>query len=243
MDAIAAVVFDIGGVVQDSPLHAIARYEHERGIEANAINRVVVAPRGEQGAWARLERGELTVQTFIAPFEADCRAQGIAIDGRYLMARIAEASVAAPAHARGHPRESGRPVSASPPSPTTGSRPTRRARASMRTSTSSSSPRSSACASPIRGSMRWSASGSACRRRAWSFLDDIGRQPQAGARARNGDDQGRRSGSGVARARGAARARPRRLTAGRGQKRRRTPPRTVNGSPIEMTPSVVRPVE
>ena len=95
MSAIAAVVFDIGGVVQDSPLHAIARYERERGLPANAINRVVVAA-GEEGAWARLERGELTVQTFCGPFEADCRARGIAIDGRLLMARIAEASVPRP---------------------------------------------------------------------------------------------------------------------------------------------------
>ena len=95
MSAIAAVVFDIGGVVQESPLHAIARYEQEHGIEPNAINRVVVAA-GEQGAWARLERGELTVETFHAPFEADCRAQGITVDGRRLMARIAEASVARP---------------------------------------------------------------------------------------------------------------------------------------------------
>ena len=95
MSAIAAVVFDIGGVVQDSPLHAIARYERERGLPPNAINRVVVAA-GEEGAWARLERGELTVQTFCAPFEADCRAHGIAIDGRVLMERIAEASVPRP---------------------------------------------------------------------------------------------------------------------------------------------------
>jgi putative hydrolase of the HAD superfamily len=95
MSAIAAVVFDIGGVVQDSPLHAIARYERERGLPQNAINRVVVAA-GEAGAWARLERGELTVQTFCAPFEADCRAHGIAIDGRVLMARVAEASVLRP---------------------------------------------------------------------------------------------------------------------------------------------------
>ena len=95
MSAIAAVVFDIGGVVQDSPLHAIARYERERGLEANAINRVVVAA-GEQGAWARLERGELTVQTFYAPFEDDCRARGITVDGRHLMAKIAEASAPRP---------------------------------------------------------------------------------------------------------------------------------------------------
>ena len=95
MSALGAVVFDIGGVVQESPLHAIARYEQEHGIEPNAINRVVVAA-GEQGAWARLERGELTVETFHAPFEADCRAQGITVDGRRLMARIAEAGVARP---------------------------------------------------------------------------------------------------------------------------------------------------
>ncbi|PYN88491.1 MAG: hypothetical protein DMD87_09635 [Candidatus Rokuibacteriota bacterium] len=95
MNAIAAVVFDIGGVVQDSPLHVIARYERERGLEANAINRAVVAA-GERGAWARLERGELTIQTFYALFEADCSAQGIAIDARRLMTRIAEASVPRP---------------------------------------------------------------------------------------------------------------------------------------------------
>src|SRR5262249_6050196 len=95
MSAIAAVVFDIGGVVQDSPPHVIARYEQELGLAANAINRVVVGA-GERGAWARPERGELTIQTFCAPFEADCRAQGLAVDARHLMARIAEASVPRP---------------------------------------------------------------------------------------------------------------------------------------------------
>jgi len=95
MSAIAAVVFDIGGVVQDSPLHAIARYERDRGIAPNAINRAVVAA-GEGGAWARLERGELTVGAFCAPFEADCRALGVTVDGAALIARIAEASVARP---------------------------------------------------------------------------------------------------------------------------------------------------
>jgi len=50
--SIAGVVFDIGGVVQDSPLHAIARYEREHGIEPGAINRAVVeaGERGERGS-------------------------------------------------------------------------------------------------------------------------------------------------------------------------------------------------
>lgn len=90
MARIAGVLFDIGGVVQDSPLHAIARYERDHGLPPDDINRAVVAS-GEAGAWSRLERGELTVEAWCAPFEADCRVQGVAVDGRRLMRYIAEA--------------------------------------------------------------------------------------------------------------------------------------------------------
>jgi putative hydrolase of the HAD superfamily len=87
---IAGVLFDIGGVIQDSPLHAIARYERDHGLPADAINRAVVAS-GERGAWSRLERGELTLDAWCSPFEADCRAHGVVVDGRRLMQYIAEA--------------------------------------------------------------------------------------------------------------------------------------------------------
>ena len=50
---IDAVIFDLGGVVMDSPLHAIARYERDHGLPAGAVNRVVVES-GETGAWSRL---------------------------------------------------------------------------------------------------------------------------------------------------------------------------------------------
>ena len=99
MSRLAAVVFDIGGVVQDSPLHAIARYERDHGLPANAINRAVVAS-GDTGAWSRLERGELTVEAWCAPFESDCRAHGVVIDSRRLMTYIAEAGRARPAMLR-----------------------------------------------------------------------------------------------------------------------------------------------
>ena len=77
---VEAVIFDVGGVVIESPLQAIARYERDHGIAPNAINRAV-AGGGEAGAWARLERGELTLQTFYAPFETECRACGIEVSG------------------------------------------------------------------------------------------------------------------------------------------------------------------
>jgi len=93
---IRGVLFDMGGVVMDSPLHAIARYERTHGLPANAINRALAAA-GEAGGWARLERGELTARAFCAPFEADCRAHGLTVDGAGLMAAIAEAGVERPA--------------------------------------------------------------------------------------------------------------------------------------------------
>ena len=92
---IEAVVFDLGGVVMESPLHSIAGYEQDHDLPAGTINQVVVES-GEQGAWARLERGELTVEAFLGPFEEECRAQGVELDGARLMAYIAQAGVPRP---------------------------------------------------------------------------------------------------------------------------------------------------
>jgi epoxide hydrolase-like predicted phosphatase len=86
-----AVIFDLGGVVLGSPLHAIAHYEREHGIPTGFINRVVVES-GSGGAWSRLERGELELDAFYIAFEGNCRAAGETISARVLMERIAEIS-------------------------------------------------------------------------------------------------------------------------------------------------------
>jgi putative hydrolase of the HAD superfamily len=91
-----AVIFDLGGVVLDSPLHAIARYEAEIGIPGGHINRVVVAT-GPGGAWSRLERGEVGMADFGPAFERECREAGHAISAADMMARIAAASGPRPA--------------------------------------------------------------------------------------------------------------------------------------------------
>src|SRR4029453_14503389 len=70
-----AVIFDLGGVVLDSPLHAIARYERELGIPQGHVNRVV-AGNGARGAWARLERGEIGLEAFVPAFEREGAAAG-----------------------------------------------------------------------------------------------------------------------------------------------------------------------
>ncbi|MBW2233621.1 MAG: HAD-IA family hydrolase [Deltaproteobacteria bacterium] len=89
--SIEAVIFDLGGVVLGSPLHAIRAYERELGLAQNAINRVAAAT-APHGAWSRLERGELEMETFYAEFEADCLAAGHTISARDMMARMAGAT-------------------------------------------------------------------------------------------------------------------------------------------------------
>jgi putative hydrolase of the HAD superfamily len=93
---VRAVIFDLGGVVIGSPLHAIAAYERELGLERNAVNHAVVRS-GAAGAWSRLERGELGLEDFYPLFEADCRALGVVIDAREMMRRVAEITVPRPA--------------------------------------------------------------------------------------------------------------------------------------------------
>ena len=96
MSGIAAVVFDLGGVVMESPLHAIARYERDHGLPSNAVNRAILAA-GDAGAWSRLERGELAVVDFFPVFEADCRAHGVELSGARVMDYIREAATPRPA--------------------------------------------------------------------------------------------------------------------------------------------------
>jgi putative hydrolase of the HAD superfamily len=94
--AYRAVLFDIGGVVVGSPLDAIARYEREQGIPAGFINRVVVSS-GADGAWSRLERGELRLPAFYEAFDRDCERAGCRISAEVLMALVARSTVPRPA--------------------------------------------------------------------------------------------------------------------------------------------------
>jgi epoxide hydrolase-like predicted phosphatase len=89
-----AVIFDLGGVVLGSPLHAIAALERDLGIPAGFVNRVVVRT-GPTGAWSRLERGELGLEAFYEAFDLDCAALGRPI-ARELMARVGEAAAPRP---------------------------------------------------------------------------------------------------------------------------------------------------
>lgn len=92
---IDGVVFDLGGVVLESPLDAIAGVERSAGIPVGAVNRAIAAA-GADGAWARLERGELAGDGFHASLTAELSAAGIRLDTRELMDGVEAAIVARP---------------------------------------------------------------------------------------------------------------------------------------------------
>jgi epoxide hydrolase-like predicted phosphatase len=88
---IRAVLFDLGGVVLDSPLAVFAAYERELGLPVHTLNKAIVAA-GHAGAWSRLERGELTMREFFVAFDAEMAAAAgqVRISGEALMTKIAD---------------------------------------------------------------------------------------------------------------------------------------------------------
>ncbi len=94
-----AVIFDLGGVVLGSPLHAIAHYEKELGIDAGSVNRVV-GTTGEAGAWSKLERGIFNLEEFFPAFEKDCADAGFTISASTMFERMAAESAPRPAMLR-----------------------------------------------------------------------------------------------------------------------------------------------
>ena len=94
--SISAVIFDLGGVVLDSPLDVFVAYETELGIPPHTVNRNIVAA-GHTGAWSRLERGELTMIEFYAAFDEEMAARGLHVSGAAIMQRLADSTAIRPA--------------------------------------------------------------------------------------------------------------------------------------------------
>ncbi|HEU5284428.1 MAG TPA: HAD-IA family hydrolase [Burkholderiales bacterium] len=78
--AVRAVFWDFGGVITESPFEAFERYERERGLPPGFIRRLNAA-NPDRNAWARLERGEITLAEFDCAFAEEAHAAGQALSG------------------------------------------------------------------------------------------------------------------------------------------------------------------
>ena len=86
MTTVRAVLFDLGGVLTESPMDGFAAYEVAAGLPSGLIRRLN-ATDPDTNAWARFERGELDETGFTGAFEAEARAAGHRVEA----ARVLEA--------------------------------------------------------------------------------------------------------------------------------------------------------
>lgn len=88
-----AVIFDLGGVVFDSPIHFLADYEKEHGLPTNFIARVVggYAIR-KDGPWQQLERGDVSFGQFCQDFDREVEALGEKMSTKHMMLEMAARS-------------------------------------------------------------------------------------------------------------------------------------------------------
>lgn len=80
----AAVLFDFGGVLTDSPLVGFARYEQRQGLPAGLF-RQMNSTNAHTNAWAKYERQEVDEAGFCALFEAEAEALGHTVDARAVL--------------------------------------------------------------------------------------------------------------------------------------------------------------
>jgi putative hydrolase of the HAD superfamily len=85
---VTAVVFDLGGVLTESPMTAFAAYEGEAGLPDGLIRRLN-STDPDTNAWARYERSELDVAGFRAAFEAEAAAAGHRLEAERVLAALA----------------------------------------------------------------------------------------------------------------------------------------------------------
>ena len=85
--AIKAVLWDFGGVFTESPFKAFAAFERRRRLPDNFL-RQVNSQNPDANAWARFERGEITLAEFGDAFEAESRSLGHAVRGEDVVALL-----------------------------------------------------------------------------------------------------------------------------------------------------------
>jgi putative hydrolase of the HAD superfamily len=85
--AIRAVLWDFGGVLTESPFIAFAQFERRRGLPEGFLRRVNSID-ADRNAWARFERGQITLSEFGEAFEREARALGHAVRGEEVIALL-----------------------------------------------------------------------------------------------------------------------------------------------------------
>ena len=82
MPDLKAVIFDIGGVLTNSPVVAIREYAVGEGVDYSVLGPMIA---DHDLAWSRWERSEITAAEFHEQFESEGRERGITISAAGVM--------------------------------------------------------------------------------------------------------------------------------------------------------------
>lgn len=94
--SLSSVIFDLGGVVFDSPLALITEFEARNGLPAHFVARMVGGYGGRDGPWQRLECGDLSLEDFCDRFDRDAAAAGVPFCTAELMREMHERAAVRP---------------------------------------------------------------------------------------------------------------------------------------------------
>ena len=94
---IRAVIFDVGGVIQESPLAFLKEFEARNdlpeGFIAGLVGNYAARP---DGAWQRLERGEILLDEFCRIFDSEMASLGYSVSTAAMMLEMANYVVIRP---------------------------------------------------------------------------------------------------------------------------------------------------
>ena len=85
--SIKTIIFDFGGVVTDSPIEGFKKLEQSYGISKGVISSIVMN-NPDKNAWAKSERGEIGIETFISEFNKEAKNLGHTLNAREILNQL-----------------------------------------------------------------------------------------------------------------------------------------------------------
>ena len=85
--SIKNIIFDFGGVVTDSPIEGFKNLEEHYGISKGTISSIVMTNQ-DNNAWAKSERGEINIDTFIKEFNQEALNLGFKLDATNILKQL-----------------------------------------------------------------------------------------------------------------------------------------------------------
>ena len=84
---IQTIIFDFGGVITDSPIEGFKKLEKSYGISKGVISSIVMT-NPDNNAWAKSERGEIDIKTFIDEFNLEAKKLGHNLNAKEILKQL-----------------------------------------------------------------------------------------------------------------------------------------------------------